>query len=360
MNGLRSPSSVAFSNMAVSDAWSCSACATAEADHVTALLPLALPPPPPRKLNSVFCGCGWCFSHRPDVCIFAYGQTGSGKTFTMQGQGDQILNKKGEYNQELAGIAPRAAEEIYRIAERDKAKFRIKTKFTQLELYRDGLCDLGCDPKQQGKAKLTIKKDARGIVYVDGQTIQEADDAVSLLRLLDKGIANRHTASTKMNSESSRSHLVSAIIIENTNLKTNVTSCGKLTLVDLAGSERVGKTGATGDTMKEAMAINKSLSALGDVVNALTTGAKHVPYRNHKLTTLMSDSIGGNAKTLMFVNLSPADYNAEESHSSLLYAERVKKVKNSSAKTVETAEIKALKDQLAKLKKLQGGKKKKG
>ena len=97
---------------------------------------------------------------------------------------------------------------------------------------------------------------------------------------------------------------------------------------------------------------------LGDVVNALTTGAKHIPYRNHKLTTLMSDSIGGNAKTLMFVNLSPADYNAEESHSSLLYAERVKKVKNSSAKTVETQEIKALKDQLAKLKKLQAGKKK--
>ena len=115
---------------------------------------------------------------------------------------------------------------------------------------------------------------------------------------------------------------------------------------------------AEGQRAKEAIEINKSLTALGDVIEALTSGKPHIPYRNHKLTQLMMDSIGGNAKTLMFVNLSPADYNADESHSSLLYAERVKKVKNSSAKTVETQEIKALKDQLAKLKKLQAGKKK--
>ena len=163
-----------------------------------------------------------------------------------------------------------------------------------------------------------------------------------------------------MNSESSRSHLICTVLIRTVNADTGAALAGKLTLVDLAGSERVGKSGVTGEGMEEAKSINKSLSALGDVISALTTGAKHIPYRNHPLTQLKSDSLGGNAKTLMFVNLSPADYNAEESHSSLLYAERVKKVKNSSAKTVETAEIKALKDQLAKLKKLQGGKKKKG
>jgi hypothetical protein len=107
------------------------------------------------------------------------------------------------------------------------------------------------------------------------------------------------------------------IHIETTNKRTGILTSGKLTLVDLAGSERAGKTGAEGDTLKEAMSINKSLSALGDVIGALTAGASHVPYRNHVLTELMSDSLGGSAKTLMFVNISPADYNSNESKSSL-------------------------------------------
>ena len=121
-----------------------------------------------------------------------------------------------------------------------------------------------------------------------------------------------------MNHESSRSHLVFSVKIKSvaTHKSGGSETIGKLTLVDLAGSERLGKTGATGDTMKEALAINKSLSALGDVISALTSGAKHIPYRNHPLTQLMSDSLGGNAKTLMFVNASPADYNVQETESS--------------------------------------------
>lgn len=101
-----------------------------------------------------------------------------------------------------------------------------------------------------------------------------------------------------------------------------------------SGSERVGKTGAEGDRMEEAKAINKSLSALGDVIGALTSGQKHVPYRNHKLTMLLSDSLGGNAKTLMFVNVSPVDYNFNETCNSLAFASRVKKVVNNSSKSV--------------------------
>lgn len=128
-----------------------------------------------------------------------------------------------------------------------------------------------------------------------------------------------------------------------------VTTVGKISLVDLAGSERVGKTGADGDRLKEAQSINKSLSALGDVIGALTSGQKHIPYRNHKLTMLLSDSLGGNAKTLMFVNASPADYNRAETINSLSFAKRVKKVTNNSSKTVETGEIRALKKQLAQL-----------
>ena len=118
---------------------------------------------------------------------------------------------------------------------------------------------------------------------------------------------------------------------------------GKLTLVDLAGSERQSKTQATGERLKEAKSINMSLSALGDVISALSTGEKFVPYRNNLLTQLLQDGLGGNAKTLMFVNFSPADYNAEETCTSLQYAQRVKTITNSAAKAQESAEIQQLK-----------------
>lgn len=89
--------------------------------------------------------------------------------------------------------------------------------------------------------------------------------------------------------------------------------------MDLAGSERVKKSGSSGSQLKEAQSINKSLSALGDVISALSSGGQHIPYRNHKLTMLMSDSLGGNAKTLMFVNVSPAESNLDETYNSLMY-----------------------------------------
>lgn len=108
---------------------------------------------------------------------------------------------------------------------------------------------------------------------------------------------------------------------------------GKLSLVDLAGSERADKTGGNAERLKEGQSINKSLSALGDVMAALSEGGKtFVPYRNNKLTQLMQDSLGGNAKTLMFVNFSPADYNADETVTSLNFATRVKKVVNTASK----------------------------
>merc|ERR1712048_632045 len=134
------------------------------------------------------------------------------------------------------------------------------------------------------------------------------------------GIERRHVTSTAMNAESSRSHLILIITIESTNRKSKEVATGKLTLCDLAGSERLKKSEVAGDAMKEAQSINKSLTALGDVIEALTKHAKHVPYRNHKLTQLLSDSIGGNAKTLMFVNCSPSSDNVEETNSSFSYA----------------------------------------
>ncbi|KAG9154695.1 hypothetical protein Leryth_019043, partial [Lithospermum erythrorhizon] len=121
----------------------------------------------------------------------------------------------------------------------------------------------------------------------------------------------------------------------------------QLSFVDLAGSERVKKSGSAGSQLKEAQSINKSLSALGDVISALATGNQHIPYRNHKLTLLMSDSLGGNAKTLMFVNLSPAESNLDETYNSLLYASRVRSIVNDPSRNVSSKEVARLKKQIA-------------
>merc|ERR1719198_2727902 len=153
-----------------------------------------------------------------------------------------------------------------------------------------------------------------------------------------------------MNAGSSRSHLIVSMLLETTNKQTGKSAVGKLSLVDLAGSERASKTGATADRLKEAQSINKSLSALGDVISALSAGADFIPYRNNKLTMLMSDSLGGNAKTLMYVNISPADYNLDETLTSLAYAARVKLITNDAAKNEENKEVHRLKDQLKAIK----------
>mgnify|MGYP001186862366 FL=1 len=161
----------------------------------------------------------------------------------------------------------------------------------------------------------------------------------------------RHVTATKMNAESSRSHLVVSIMMDVKDVHTGGIITGKLTLVDLAGSERLKKSGASGQAMEEAKAINKSLSSLGNVVSAINGQSKHIPYRSSLLTQLMSDSLGGNAKVQMFVNLSPADYNAPESEMSLTYATRIKAVKNAGAGDVKM--INKLKKQIAQLKAVQ-------
>ena len=150
-----------------------------------------------------------------------------------------------------------------------------------------------------------------------------------LLDLYTSGEKNRHVRKTSMNDSSSRSHLIFGINIVATHLQNGNVTYGKLSLVDLAGSERQKKTQITDEIgMKEAQSINGSLSALGNVINALSVKKGHVPYRDNHLTMLLSDSLGGTAKTLMFVCISPADYNFEESHNSLVYGERAKNIVN--------------------------------
>ena len=157
---------------------------------------------------------------------------------------------------------------------------------------------------------------------------EQCQSAEELSDLLERGNRQRTVAATAMNSESSRSHLIFVIKIVRVSRETGQQTRGKILMCDLAGSERLKKSEVTGDMQKEAIEINKSLTALGDVIEGLTKGHKHVPYRNHTLTQLMQDALGGSSKTLMFVNCSPAHSNADETIMALKYATRAKTVTN--------------------------------
>lgn len=191
-----------------------------------------------------------------NVCIFAYGQTGSGKTFTMTG------------TESMPGLSPRAIHHLFQIADDAKSNHTITFQAFMLELYNDSLIDLfhlvdvGHDREAAlaGVQKLEIKKNDKGMVFVSNSTMKVCTSAQQTLKLFEAANKKRQVGSTKMNAESSRSHSVFSILVENYNKTTKATSIGKLSLVDLAGSERAGKTGATADRLKEAQAINKSLS----------------------------------------------------------------------------------------------------
>eukprot|EP00878_Enallax_costatus_P030168 GHUV01032825.1.p1 GENE.GHUV01032825.1~~GHUV01032825.1.p1 ORF type:complete len:1266 (+),score=433.04 GHUV01032825.1:2206-6003(+) len=280
-----------------------------------------------------------------NVCVFAYGQTGSGKTFTIYG------------NESTPGLTPRGLTELFRLIDKDAGKASYSVSLQMLELYQDTLMDLLLpEPVRKGTMrppivpeqppKLEIKKDPKGLVTVTGASTVPATSAQQLLGVIEQGLARRHVSSTAMNRESSRSHLIISCIIEGVNMQSQAVTRGKLSFVDLAGSERVKKSGSTGENLKEAQAINKSLSALGDVISALATEQPHIPYRNHKLTMLMSDCLGGNAKTLMFVNVSPTDANLDESQNSLVYATRVRTIKNNALRDEANKEVIRLRKQL--------------
>lgn len=233
---------------------------------------------------------------------------GSGKTYTMFGPDDPT-------NETQMGLAPRVAQEIFKKLQERSSSNDVEVTVSMLELYNDKLQDLLVSTKTpaEGYSELKIRlaeHTSTGLVEVEGAKIKSATNSRELLDIFHRGSQGRTSSSTKMNAESSRSHMITSVVISLTNRRTGKSVHGKLTLVDLAGSERVSKSGADGHQLKEAQSINKSLSALGDVIGALTTGGRqHIPYRNHPLTMLMSDSIGGNAKTLMFLCCSPAEYN---------------------------------------------------
>ena len=247
-----------------------------------------------------------------NVCIMAYGQTGSGKTFTMMGPVDN------------PGVNRRAIQALLQNLDKMGDTLSFELEAAQVEIYNEGVYDL-LSTAGRAESKLKVRQLPKKIELVGlvKRPVKTMDDA---LKVMTDGDKNRSVTSTKMNSASSRSHLIFMITVKTTNLLTGAKTDSLLTLVDLAGSERVAKSEVSGDGLKEAAAINKSLSALGMVFGALGKKSPHIPYKNSALTHVLSDSLGGQAKCAMFINCSPLESNLPETISSLRFAENIGKI----------------------------------
>uniref|UniRef100_A0A2K6GGL1 Kinesin-like protein n=1 Tax=Propithecus coquereli TaxID=379532 RepID=A0A2K6GGL1_PROCO len=204
------------------------------------------------------------------------------------------------------------------------------------EIYLDKIRDL----LDVTKTNLSVHEDKNRVPFVKGCTERFVSSPEEILDVIDEGKSNRHVAVTNMNEHSSRSHSIFLINIKQENMETEQKLSGKLYLVDLAGSEKVSKTGAEGAVLDEAKNINKSLSALGNVISALAEGTKsYVPYRDSKMTRILQDSLGGNCRTTMFICCSPSSYNDAETKSTLMFGQRAKTIKNTASVNLElTAE----------------------
>ncbi|KAL4618018.1 kinesin heavy chain isoform X5 [Arapaima gigas] len=259
--------------------------------------------------------------------IFAYGQTSSGKTHTMEGK---------LHDPQMMGIIPRIAHDIFdHIYSMDEnLEFHIKVSY--FEIYLDKIRDL----LDVSKTNLAVHEDKNRVPYVKGCTERFVSSPEEVMDVIDEGKANRHVAVTNMNEHSSRSHSIFLINIKQENVETEKKLSGKLYLVDLAGSEKVSKTGAEGAVLDEAKNINKSLSALGNVISALAEGTKtHVPYRDSKMTRILQDSLGGNCRTTIIICCSPSIFNEAETKSTLMFGQRAKTIKNTVSVNLElTAE----------------------
>ncbi|KAH0899773.1 hypothetical protein HID58_049341 [Brassica napus] len=286
-----------------------------------------------------------------NATVLAYGQTGSGKTYTMgTGSGD---------SSQTGGIVPQVMNSLFTKIEtlKDQIEFQIHVSF--IEIHKEEVQDL-LDPSNNksdttsngkvahvpGKPPIQIRETSNGVITLAGSTEVSVSTLKEMAACLDQGSISRATGSTNMNNQSSRSHAIFTITVEqmrkiNTDSPDNGSLkeeylCAKLHLVDLAGSERAKRTGSDGMRFKEGVHINKGLLALGNVISALGDEKKrkdgaHVPYRDSKLTRLLQvlfDSLGGNSRTVMIACISPADINAEETLNTLKYANRARNIRN--------------------------------
>ena len=273
-----------------------------------------------------------------NATVLAYGQTGSGKTYTM---GSAALSALAD---DEVGVIPRVIQDIFAGIERRKGKSECTVRCAFLEVHNEEVRDL-LHPDVTTK-KISVRERADGAIVVSGIRECETKSANEMVRLLENGAVSRTTGGTKMNEQSSRSHAIFTVILEQRHLTREAQrkhrgafSSAKFHLVDLAGSERNKRTGASGHRFKESININSGLLALGNVINAIADDQErrtqglgprhlHVPYRDSKLTRLLQDSLGGNARTCMIACISQADANLEESLNTLKYAARARNIRN--------------------------------
>lgn len=282
------------------------------------------------------------FSIRPTVddilngyngTVFAYGQTGAGKSYTMMGTDME--------DEEGRGVIPRIVQQIFANIQTSPFTIEYTVKVSYMEIYMERIRDL----LMPSNDNLPIHEEKNKGVYVKGLVEVYVSSVEEVYEVMRRGGNARAVASTNMNQESSRSHSIFVITITQKNTETGSAKSGQLFLVDLAGSEKVGKTGASGQTLEEAKKINKSLSALGMVINSLTDGkSSHIPYRDSKLTRILQESLGGNSRTTLIINASPSSYNDAETLSTLRFGMRAKAIKNKARVNAELspAELKIL------------------
>ncbi|XP_060180872.1 kinesin-like protein KIN-12B isoform X1 [Lycium barbarum] len=298
--------------------------------------------------------------------VFAYGQTGSGKTYTLWGPANALLEENLRSDQQ--GLTPRVFHRLFERIGEEQIKHSDKQLVYQcrcsfLEIYNEQITDL-LDPSQRN---LQIREDVRTGVYVENLTEECVSTMKDVTKLLVKGLSNRRIGATSINAESSRSHSVFTCVVEShCKRMADGLSClktSRINLVDLAGSERQKLTGAAGERLKEAGNINRSLSQLGNLINILAevsqTGKhRHIPYRDSKLTFLLQESLGGNAKLAMICAISPAQSCKSETLSTLRFAQRAKAIKNKAVVNEEMQDdvnvlrevIRQLKDELIRVK----------
>jgi kinesin family member 5 len=265
--------------------------------------------------------------------VFAYGQTGAGKSYTMMGT--SIEDDVGK------GVTPRIVEQIFDSIFSSPGTIEYTVRVSYMEIYMERIRDL----LQPQNDNLPVHEEKNRGVYVKGLLEVYVGSVHDVFEVMRRGGNARAVAATNMNQESSRSHSIFVITVTQKNVETGSAKSGQLFLVDLAGSEKVGKTGASGQTLEEAKKINKSLSALGMVINALTDGkSSHVPYRDSKLTRILQESLGGNSRTTLIINCSPSSYNDAETLSTLRFGMRAKSIKNKAKVNTELspAELKAM------------------
>ncbi|XP_038687307.1 kinesin-like protein KIN-14P isoform X1 [Tripterygium wilfordii] len=277
-----------------------------------------------------------------NVCIFAYGQTGSGKTYTMTGP-------DGASNEQM-GVNYRSLNDLFHNSQLRNNSIKYEVGVQMVEIYNEQVRDLLSGDGSQKKLGILSTAQPNGLAIPDA-SMHPVSSTSDVLDLMDVGMKNRASGATALNERSSRSHSVLTIHVRGKDLKTGVPLHGNLHLVDLAGSERVDRSEVTGERLKEAQHINKSLSALGDVIFALAQKSSHVPYRNSKLTQVLQSSLGGQAKTLMFVQLNPDATSFSETMSTLKFAERVSAVELGAARSSkEGRDVRELMEQVASLK----------